>query len=153
MQWLVKIAERNELMLVAELLELCASDGKVDRMIEILSNPEYANQNNTLSALCQEQDLSKALQAMVSRRLFTNKHRDLEQLESDIHTQIEVFVSSSDMPEVSQMQLHQELVKSHHALVDKITNCSQLLAQAEAKQTLSDYREPLADDETPSSKI
>lgn len=143
LNWLIEIARRNELVLVSDLLKLCAFEDNVVRMVEILSDPEYARQNKVLSVLCQQRDLSPALQHMVCRRLVTSQHRDLQVLENEMHVQIE-SIFSSKTSESLKHQLIQQLLESNQDLLNKIEHCAPLvIAKSQDQQSLLESKQGL----------
>lgn len=119
--WLIQIAKREGLMLVAELFELCLSKSNVKRAVEILSSPEYAQQNLKLTALCQNNDFSKALQQMVCRRLITNQHPQIKPVEAEIHTLVEAICSAEQTLE-ARAQLMRQLKEVSENLIELINN-------------------------------
>lgn len=86
LQWLIRLAKRNNLNLIAEYFDAFTFKKDVSKIIELLNNPNLKEEKDRLFEICRKRNLAESLQQMVSRRVFNIKTEfKTEELENEIH--------------------------------------------------------------------
>ena len=115
LRWMIRLAERNQLSLIAEFMNSFTFKKDVKRVVELLKDPKLVEEKEKLLDLCQKRNLAHALQGIVSRRIFHLKTGFKgENIEDELHDLAEGVLSGH----VEDNQLLEDVVTLHKNIQD-----------------------------------